>query len=124
MKYIFWTESWDVDEYRLASYVEVVKEEEGSDDVEVRFLSDNTTATVKREELFNPDVVPFKVGDKVKNLHYFKTHLGAMAWPGINWVVKKVTYSTSNFAAAMLVCDSYEMFLFNKMFQSNEVEKI
>ena len=124
MKYVFWTKNGHVDECRLASYVEVVKEEEGSNDVEVRFLSDNTTATVKRDELFNPDVVPFKVGDKVKNRHHFNTPLGSVAWPGINWVVKKVTYSTSNFAAAMLVCDSYEVFLFNKMFLSNEVEKI
>lgn len=124
MKYIFWTENGYVDEYRLASYVEVVKEEEGSDDVEVRFLSDNTTATVKRDELFNPDVVPFKVGDKVKNLCYFNTPIGSKGWPGINWVVKKVTYSAPSFNAALLICDSYEMAVFNQMFLSDAVEKI
>lgn len=124
MEYVFWTKKGNVDVKRLVSYVEVVKEEEGSDDVEVRFLSDNTTATVKRDELFNPDVVPFKVGDKVKNRYHFDTALGSKAWPGINWEVKMVTYSTSNFDTAMLVCDSYEVFLFNKMFLSNEVEKI
>lgn len=124
MKYIFWTKNGSVDEYRLASYVEVVKEKEGSDTVEVRFLSDNTTMTVKRSELFDPDMVPFKVGDVVQNINSFMTSEGSRGWPGINWVVKKVTYSTPSFNSALLVCYSREVCMANKIFLSHEVKKV
>ena len=122
MKYVFLTDDVKfVDKY-TATYVEVLKEL-SDDEVEIR-LFDGTTTVVNRKDLYTPDQIPFKVGDKVKNLEGFELNTGARAWAGITWEVKQVTYNRPNISTAVLVCDSYEVAVFNKVFMSTQVEKI
>lgn len=123
MKYVFLTDAAVDNECWIGSYVEVVKDDSDSETVEVRF-SDGTVATVKRTELYDPDMVPFKVGDEVKNLYGFTTYCGSWVWSGIRWTIKRVMYSLPNLKVAALVCDSAEMGLKNAMFMSDNVEKI
>ena len=123
MKHVFLTNDLKLVDKYTGTYVEVVKENTGNNTVEVKFF-DDSVATVERGDLYDPDKVPFKVGDKVKNLEGFTLNSGARAWAGITWEVKRVSYSLPNMRVAVLVCDSYEVAVFNKVFMSTMVEKI
>lgn len=123
MKYVFLTNDETLVDKYTGTYVEVISDEPKADTVKVRFF-DDLVRDVERTDLYDPDKVPFKVGDKVKNLEGFTLNSGARAWAGITWEVKHVSYHLPNTSIAVLVCDSYEVALFNKVFMSDKVEKI
>ena len=122
MKYVFLTNDAKLVDKYTATYVEVLNEV-SDDEVEI-MLFDGTTTVVNRKDLYTLDQIPFKVGDKVKKLEGFELYSGARAWAGITWEVKRVSYNRPNTSTAVLVCDSYEVALFNKVFMSTQVEKI
>lgn len=123
MSFIFLTNNGCLVEKYSGTSVELVRDIPQTNEAEVRFF-DHTTATVKRSDLYAPDRVPFKVGDKVKNLNGFALSSGAWAWSGITWEVKSVTYSLPNLSCAILVCDSKEVALWDKVFTDEMVEKV
>lgn len=122
MKFVFLTNDFKLVDKYTGTYVEVLKEVSKTE-AEVRFF-DETTAIVNSSDLYDPELVPFKVGDKVKNLKGFQAYPGAYAWSGITWEIKQVSYSLPNLSTAILVCDSYQVALFGKVFLSDQVEKI
>ena len=82
-----------------------------------------------RTDLVNPENVPFKKGDEVKNTVYFNTPMGATGWPGIRWKIRQVTYGMGkdngfDLERAVMVCDSYDYALWGYMFFSNQLEKV
>lgn len=129
-----------VDEH-TADYAEVIDIKLGTTDVslperidhiqdvaEVRFPNGDT-AFVHQTDLVNPENVPFKKGDEVKNTVYFNTPMGATGWPGIRWKIRQVTYGMGkdngfDLEHAVMVCDSYDYALWGYMFFSNQLEKV
>lgn len=122
MKFVFLTNDGKLVDKYTGTYVEVLREVSQAE-TEVRFF-DGETAVINPKNLYAPDCVPFKVGDKVKNLKEFTLNSGALAWSGITWEIKQVTYDLPDLSDAVLVCDSQEVGLFGKVFLSDQVEKV
>ena len=93
----------------------------------VRFPNGDT-AFVRQTDLVDPESLPFKIGDNVKNTVSFNGPLGITGWPGIRWVVRQVTYSfkddgQDDLKHAVMRCDSPEYGLRNYTFFSHELKK-
>ncbi len=131
-----------VDEH-LADFAEVIDIVPGTTDVtlpsavdhienaaKVRF-PDGKEAFVHQSELVDPESIPFRKGDEVKNTEYFDTPMGTVGWPGILWEIRQVTYDMSdkgdgsfNLDRAVMVCDSTSYALWGYMFFSDQLERV
>ena len=92
-------------------------------ETEVRF-HDGKTAIVNHSDLYEPELVPFKVGDMVQNVKGFALSSGAWVCSGTTWEVKTVTYNLPNFNRAIIECFSREMAIGNTIFTINQLKKI
>lgn len=129
-----------IDEH-TADYAEVVDIVAGTTDVvlpagvdhienaaKVRFPNGDE-ALVRQEDLVDPESVPFKKGDTVRNTIPFGTPQGTVCWPSMTWKVKQVTYGTGkngghDLDLAVMVCDSMERDdLSDVMIFSTQLEK-
>ena len=63
MKYVFLTNDETLVDKYTGTYVEVISDEPKADTVKVRFF-DDLVRDVERTDLYDPDKVPFKVGDR------------------------------------------------------------
>jgi hypothetical protein len=91
-------------------------------ETKVRF-HDGKVVIVNSSNLYAPELVPFKVGDKIRNIKGFVHTSGAWIGSGITWEIKSVTYNPPKFDFAIIECYSSEIAV-GECFHSKQVEKI